>query len=140
MASPAAVTSYWHSLASSYPALRWPLRPSGEDIRVMEETVATWAARHSQVELRALLLGVTPEIADMRWPAASSLTAVDGSAAMARAVWPGNIPRKRRVVCGNWLALPLRESCCSVVIGDGSMNCLPYPDGYRQLAAKSAGC
>jgi SAM-dependent methyltransferase len=102
----------------------------------MQETVATWAARQSEVTLNALLLGVTPEIAGMRWPAASSLTAVDGSAAMVAAVWPGDIPRQRRVVCGDWLALPFKESACYIVIGDGSMNCLPYPDGYRQMAAE----
>ena len=72
----------------------------------------------------------------MRWPAASSLTAVDGSAAMVRIVWPGDIPLKQQVVCGNWLALPLPDSSRRVVIGDGSMNCLPYPDGYRKLAAE----
>ncbi len=136
IASPAAVASYWHNLATSYPALRWPLRPSSEDIRFMESEVATWAAAHSESSPNILLLGVTPEIADMQLPAASSLTAVDSSMAMARAVWPGNIPGKRQVSCGNWLALPLRHSACSVIIGDGSMNCLPYPDGYRKLAAE----
>jgi SAM-dependent methyltransferase len=136
MASPAAVASYWHRLASCYPALGWPLRPSSEDIRFMEEAVASWAARQSAVTLNALLLGVTPEITTMRWPRASSLTAVDGSAAMVGAVWPGDIPLQRRAVCGDWLALPLPDASCGVVIGDGSMNCLPYPDGYRKLAAE----
>jgi len=136
IASPAAVASYWHNLAACYPALRWPLRPSSEDIRFMKAEVAKWVAAHSESEPNVLLLGVTPEIADMQLPAASSLTAVDSSMAMARAVWPGNIPGKRQVSCGNWLALPLQESACGVVIGDGSMNCLPYPDGYLQLAAE----
>jgi hypothetical protein len=134
MASPAVGVSYWHRLASCYPALGWPLRPSGEDIRLMEEAVANWAASQPAVSLNALLLGVTPEIATMRWPAESSLTAVDGSPAMVRIVWPGDIPVKRRVVCSNWLALPLQDASCGVVIGDGSMNCLPYPNGYRRLA------
>lgn len=137
IASPAAVASYWQSLASSYPALRWPLRPSGEDICVMQETVAAWAEQHSQGRFNALLLGVTPEIANMQWPAAASLMAVDGSAAMVSAVWPGDIAGKRRVACGNWLALPLSKSSCGVVIGDGSMNCVLYPEGYRQMAAEA---
>jgi SAM-dependent methyltransferase len=136
IASPAAVASYWHNLASSYPELRWPLRPSSEDVRFMEAEVAAWAAAHSKSRLHMLLLGVTPEIADMQVPAGSSLTAVDSSMAMVRAVWPGSIPRKRQASCGNWLALPIQDSSCSVAIGDGSMNCLPYPDGYRQLAAE----
>jgi SAM-dependent methyltransferase len=81
-----------------------------------------------------LLLGVTAEIAAIPWPEASSLIAVDNSFAMARTVWPGNIPSKRRAVCGDWLALPQAHASCDVVIGDGSMNCVRYPDGFRALA------
>src|SRR5579862_1371794 len=62
IASPAAVASYWHNLAACYPALRWPLRPSSEDIRFMKAEVAKWVAAHSESEPNVLLLGVTPEI------------------------------------------------------------------------------
>lgn len=100
----------------------------------MEEAAANWSAAHPGESLRALLLGVTPEIAKMCWPQASSLMAVDSSMAMAHAVWPGNVPARRWAVCGNWLALPRRESSCEIVVGDGSINCLQYPDGFRALA------
>ena len=70
----------------------------------------------------------------MRWPEASALIAVDNSFEMARTVWPGNIPSKRRAVCGDWLSLPQAHASCDVVIGDGSMNCVRYPDGFRALA------
>jgi SAM-dependent methyltransferase len=70
----------------------------------------------------------------MRWPDAATLLAVDNSLGMAQAVWPGNIPGKRWVACGDWLALPRPNSSCDVVIGDGSLNCLRYPDGFRAVA------
>jgi SAM-dependent methyltransferase len=70
----------------------------------------------------------------MRWPDASRLIAVDNSLGMAKAVWPGNIPSKRYAVCGNWFALPRLKSSCEIVLGDGSMNCVRYPDGFRALA------
>jgi SAM-dependent methyltransferase len=127
--------SYWNSFAGSFRALGPPLRPSTEDIRSMEEAASAWAAGHPGQRLRALLLGVTPEIAGMRWPEPSSLMAVDNSVAMAKAVWPGNIPGRRWVVCGDWHALPREKLSCDIVVGDGSINCLPYPDGYRALAA-----
>jgi SAM-dependent methyltransferase len=100
----------------------------------MEQTVAAWAERHRETSLRAILLGVTPEIAQMRWPPTSTLLAVDKSIDMAQAVWPGDVSGKRRVICGDWLALPQKDSSCDVVIGDGSINCLQYPDGFRALA------
>ena len=70
----------------------------------------------------------------MRWPEASSLIAVDNSFVMARTVWPGNIPSKRRAVCGDWLSLPQAHASSDVVLGDGSMNCVRYPEGFRALA------
>ncbi len=125
--------SYWTGLARAYAEARPPLRPSGEDIRYLEETVAAYAGRHPHAT-QALLLGVTPDIATMRWPAWFSLLAIDSSSAMAKAVWPGDVPGMRWAVCGSWLALPRRESSCDIAIGDGSINCLRYPDGCRAFA------
>ena len=70
----------------------------------------------------------------MQWPESSALTALDNSLGMAQAVWPGNIPGKRWVVCGDWLALPRPNSSCDVVIGDGSLNCVRFPDSLRAVA------
>jgi len=129
-----AARSYWDDIATSFAVLGPPLKPSSEDIQSAEKAVADWSSSHPEEMLRALLLGVTPEIANMRWPRASSLMAVDNSLGMAKAVWPGNVPSRRWVVCGNWFALPRPKSSCEVVIGDGSMNCVRYPDGFRALA------
>ena len=100
----------------------------------MEGAVAGWVAEHIGKGPRALLLGATPEIAEMHWPESSSLTAVDNSLPMLQARWPGNVPGKRRAVCGNWLALPYRAFSFDVAIGDGSINCLKYPGEMRALA------
>jgi SAM-dependent methyltransferase len=127
--------SYWNSFADSFRALGQPLRPSREDIRSMEDAASAWTAGHPGRRLEALLLGVTPEIAAMRWPELVSLMAVDSSPAMLKAVWPGNVPEKKWAVCGDWHALPRRELSCDFVVGDGSINCLRYPDGYRALIA-----
>jgi hypothetical protein len=135
MADRAGGEGYWDNFARKYAAVGAPLRPSRDDVRFAEETAAAWKASHPDQRLRALLLGVTPDIGNMRWPEASSLLAVDASMGMARAVWPGNIPQKRWAVCGDWLALPVRDSSCDVVMGDGSGTCVRYPDGFRALAA-----
>ena len=79
---------------------------------------------------RALLLGVTPAVASMRWPEPHSLVAVDASLPMVQAVWPNNRP----AVCGDWQRLPFAPGSYEVVIGDGSANCLRYPEGYRSFA------
>jgi len=131
--------SYWQGLAQSYAAAGAPLRPSREDIEFLESAMAECAARRKPEHLRALLLGVTPDIAAMRWPEGTRLTAADNSFSMVRAVWPGNVPGRRLGVCANWLALPVRESSCDAVIGDGSMNCVRFPAGFRALAESVRG-
>ena len=130
----ACTKSYWDDIATSFAVLGPPLKPSGEDIHFVETAVRNWSSGHPRKTLRALLLGVTPEIAKMEWPDAARFTAVDNSLGMAQAVWPGNIPGKRWVVCGDWLALPRPNSSCDVVIGDGSLNCVRFPDGLRAVA------
>lgn len=132
MGAPA--SSYWVSLANAYAEMRSPLRPCDEDIRFYENTVAAHTASDPAASIQALLLGVTPSIAAMRWPLASSLLAIDGSVAMAKAVWPGDVAGKRWAVCGNWLTPPKRDSSCDVVIGDGAMNCLRFPDDCRRFS------
>jgi len=130
---------YWARIAALYAQMRPPLRPSGEDIRFYEETVGAYALRHPKQANRALLLGVTPDIAAMRWPLSFSLLGIDHSNEMVKGVWPGNVPGRRWAVNGNWLSLPKRPSSCDIVIGDGSMNCLRYPDDQRAFAGSVRG-
>jgi hypothetical protein len=88
---------YWDNFVGTYEALGPPLVPTREDLRFMEEAVGNWACSHPGERLHALLLGVTPGIAGMRWPEGSLLTAIDRSMKMAKIIWPGNIPGKRGV-------------------------------------------
>jgi hypothetical protein len=132
---PSRAESYWDRFAQSFASLGSPLRPSPQDTQFMHRAITDWAALRPGECLDALLLGVTPEIAEMQWPEHSMLTAVDKSLSMVRRVWPGNVPGKRRAVCGNWLLLPRPESSCHIVAGDGSFNCLAYPQEFRAMAA-----
>jgi hypothetical protein len=129
--------AYWTAVARDYAALGPPLRPSPEDLRILEEAVATWAAAHAPERLRALLLGVTPDIVR---PAQSSLVALDKSAGAIAQLWAPGPVRRRWAVRGDWLQLPKRPSSCDVVIGDGSINCMKYPGTLRELAEALDQC
>ena len=127
--------TYWGGVGRAYAALGPPLRPSAADIAFMESAAASWSATHRRPP-RALLLGVTPQIAQMRWPPGASLVAADNSIPMMRAVWPGSVAGQRGAVCSNWPCLPLRASSRDLVLGDGSFSCLRYPNGFRAVAAE----
>ncbi len=128
--------SVWSGLARRYALLGPPLRPSREHVCLMEDTVSRHAAECRGRDLRALLLGVTPDVVRMNWPRGTSLVAVDSSWDMVRELWPGDVPGLRRVVCGDWLSLPLPNGSCDVVLGDGSVLCLSWPDGLGALGAE----
>ena len=99
--------TYWDEMARLYWLTGAPLRPSGKDI---------------------LLL---------RWPERSRLLAVDGSFAMVKGVWPCDLPVARVAVCGAWSSLPVASQSFDVITGDGSANCVSFPEGLQKLAEEA---
>ncbi len=129
--------TYWHEMAAIYCLMGAPLRPCREDIQHLQQL----AARHAPVPaggVRALMLGVTPAVAAMAWPGRTRLLAVDASAAMVKGVWPGDVAGVRWAVRGEWTDLPVAHGSCQLVTGDGSGNCVRFPEGLRKLAAEAA--
>ena len=113
--------NHWAELFRRRAQLTPPLRPNHEVAEGMRQAIAGHDAR-------VLLLGVTPELAEL----GSELIAVDRSDMMIANVWPGDTAR-RHAVKADWLALPFPEAHFSAAIGDGSLNTLPYPAGHRQV-------
>jgi len=125
--------TYWDYTLELYKRMTSPVRPDASDVAVMRRFIDArmreWPGEESP---RVLVLGVTPEIVGMDWPAGTQLTAVDNSAEMIAAVWPGDIPGQRRVINGNWFDIDPGQPF-DFVLADGVFNLLWYPDDYRQL-------
>ena len=92
----------WESAAASWQH-RPPISPAPEDMAWYEQAARGGWVTNSP--LRALLLGVTAEIATMDWPVRTNLVAVDWAEAMIKRVWQllvgwsmlrGHIPRRLR--------------------------------------------
>ena len=89
-----------------------------------------WASQHGAA--RALLLGVTPEIATMQWPTDAELEAVDRCPDMICDVWPGF--RQPGVGIGTAIGSSCRfRPARDIVVGDGCFNLLRYPDQQNAL-------
>jgi hypothetical protein len=71
---------------------------------------------------RILLLGVTPELADI----APDLVALDRNHSMVVHVWPGNTDTRRAIV-GDWRNGNFAANSFSACIGDGSLCGLEWP-------------
>ena len=74
--------------------------------------------------LSVLLLGVTPEFAQFSWAPNFHLTALDSSAMMIRAVWPGDAPG-RIAREGDWLAMPLPDASFDLILSDCGLVVVP---------------
>ena len=118
--------SHWASFHRHWSKLKPPQRPHPDVAIALDRLIA----EHGHAD-RVLLLGVTPELA----PLGRRLVAVDRNQTMIDHIWPGDSD-SRQAIKGEWLALPFPPGLFGAVIGDGSCNCLTYPDAYRALFAE----
>jgi hypothetical protein len=128
------VKNYWDSLAHQFQHQGPPLRPCAEDIQIMRGLIHEWSSQHPRSRTNALLLGVTPEIAALSWPAGTRLLAVEKSQPMIDIVWPGDIPNQRQVICENWFDLRNQQGAFDIAIGDGFLTSMAYPDQSVQMS------
>jgi SAM-dependent methyltransferase len=123
----------WPTIARLWEKLGPPLRPSPEDVEVVERVAGEADAR------RVLLLGVTPELATCAWPEGALVTAVDRSTEMIAHVWPSSRVRPGvRALAGDWRALPLEDGSVDLVAGDGVFTVISYPADARLLIEELA--
>jgi hypothetical protein len=131
--SRAADTDAWSKFARAWAMLGPPLRPCEKDIEVVATAVASWSEGRGAP--RALILGVTPELYHLPWPAGTDLVAVDHNQGMIDQVWPG--PRDA-AICADWTAMPLPDGSRDIAICDGGLTLLSHPDGQFGMV-KSLG-
>jgi SAM-dependent methyltransferase len=110
----------WKQLAS-------PLRPSAEDQELYWSFIGDWIGNYDCP--RILILGVTPELYQLPWPARHEIRAMDRARGMIEQVWPG--PRGA-VLEADWREMPLPNESCDVVLCDGGLLLLDAA-GEREL-------
>lgn len=124
----AAARRHWLDIAHHWHQVGAPLRPAAQDIAGYTDLIGRWAAVHGAP--RALILGVTPELYRLPWPAGTELMAVDHTAAMIEAVWPG--PRSA-AVHAEWTELPFAAAAFDIVLCDGGWHLLSHPRDQQRL-------
>lgn len=124
---------HWPRHARQWALVGPPLRPCPEDVALVEGAVAGGRASSA----RALVLGVTPELVGMRWPASTEVLAIDRARAVIGSIFPAGAARATAIQ-GDWLALPCADASLAAVVGDGSLSNLAFPDAYGALAAELA--
>lgn len=123
---------HWNDHAKQWSYVGAPLRPCAEDTELIESHINDNFELNNK--LNALLLGVTPELALMRWPEKTRLLAIDRNQAMIDGVWPRkNLTIAATAVSGDWLSTPCETSSMDIVVGDGCLTLLSYREHYAAL-------
>lgn len=117
---------HWSEIHRVWAQYTPPLRPNNEVVAAMRG----WIGAPSS---HTLLLGVTPELADI----APNVVAIDKNPSMVGNLWPGNNDRRCAVI-GNWLNTNFAAGAFDCCVGDGSLNAVRYPDEMRLLCSNVA--
>jgi SAM-dependent methyltransferase len=117
--------AYWPDIARNWERVGPPLRPTALDLAAYREAFG------DKPEPRAVILGVTPEIYGLPWPAGADVVAVDHTLGMIDAVWPGP---PGRAICADWTRIPLEPASRDVALCDGGLHLLSNPHGQVALA------
>ncbi|MFP6835705.1 MAG: class I SAM-dependent methyltransferase [Pseudomonadales bacterium] len=125
--------AHWPRIAKTWRLVGPPLRPSQHDLEFFNRAVERRNPQRVVEPVRALILGVTPELFGLRWPQGTKVCALDGSAQMIAAVWPG--PAGSAVV-GSWTAAPIADASQDVIVCDGGFGLLSYPQGQHSLLSE----
>ncbi|MCB1020018.1 MAG: class I SAM-dependent methyltransferase, partial [Acidobacteria bacterium] len=70
------------------------------------------------------------EATEVAWPAGTRLRAIDRDPAMIAQVWPGD---PAAVVAADWLHVDLGRGVADLVVGDGCLNAVAWPDAAERL-------
>ena len=122
---------YWEARSRHW-RVSAPISPLPDDIRFYEANAAHFGGE--AIAPRALLLGVTPAIAMMRWPAGTQLVALDWADGMLHTVFPhGHVAAFAQTLRGDWREMPIADASIDFVVGDGCYSTFTSLEGPAQV-------
>lgn len=126
---------HWNEHARQWSYVGPPLRPSAEDVQLIERMLLR--ENSGTLSPEGVLLGVTPELAGMNWPANTTLTAIDRNQAMIDGVWPDSgLPANASAICGDWLNTPFEDRSKDIIVGDGCFTLLSFSEHYHPFLSE----
>jgi len=121
------MSKHWSRISEIWKQVGSPLRPSEEDLEFIKPKI-------NQLEnkgvLKVLVLGVTPEYYYLPWPPNTVLRAADHTKEMIKELWPGP---EGSAECCEWTNLSIESSSVDMILCDGGLHLLRYPDGQKKL-------
>lgn len=111
--------------------------PSEEILAIVRERLAAYVAAHGRNRL-AVILGATPELADIALTAGCRVVRIDSNPAMFEAAAGRQTVADRKaetLIIGDWLHMQgISDGEADIVLGDSSLNNVPHEDMARLFA------
>ena len=120
---------HWAAHASQWHKIGTPLRPGPDDVALMCRMVHAYVPGQAR---RGVLLGMTQEL----WPL-GDITGVDRDPAMVDKR-KAQLGANGQEILADWRQMPFEADQFDFALGDGSLNTLQYPDGYREVLGQLA--
>ncbi|PCJ24215.1 MAG: hypothetical protein COA96_10030 [SAR86 cluster bacterium] len=121
--------NYWDNMAERYFSLLPPLVPSPMDIELFKNPIR--GLLKEDANPRVVVLGSTPAFYDIFWPEKSEIMAVDRSADMLKAIWPGGL---KQALHADWTDLTLESGPRDIALCDGGLSFVDSQSQLRTLA------
>ena len=126
-----AIHEHWPDISKIWNQVGPPLRPSSDDLQFLTSVIQNRAQKFDISKV--LILGVTPEFFYLPWPKGTQIRAADNTRSMIESIWPGP---EHSVIFSNWTTLPIEPNSFDLVLCDGGLHLLPYPDKQKVLIKK----
>lgn len=121
-------------------SVRWsrvgsPTRPGSEDTQIMWRFAQpVFADGHDK---QVAVMGVTPEVVHLPWPAQAHVRAFDASAEMIDRLWRPPAGLDAQVRQADWRRLPLPDGSMALMVGDGIFTAAGAESAARDVLAEA---
>lgn len=125
-------TAVWEQHAEQWSKVQAPLKPSPDDGSLTLSGLKPIFDKYPD-QCRVAVLGVTPELIQLAWPASVALYAYDHSSEMIASVWSSHPTVSSEVKQASWEHLPVEAGAFHAAVGDGSLNALSKLENYAEV-------
>lgn len=121
----------WVEIAEKWKAYNYPAKPSPMEIRFFEKELKKIIDKKRNI--RALILGATPEFRDLLAKYKLEVCLIDNNEASVKAMTSlmKRRNKKEKVVIGDWLKMPFKKDSFDLVLSDSAQDNIKFKDFNR---------
>jgi len=120
----------WSDIAEKWKQYGYPAKPSSKEVNFFRSKIKDLFGHRKEKDIRALVLGATPEFRDLLSECEINTTLIDNNLNSVKAMTSLMKKKvfKEEVVIGNWLKMPFPENSFDFVLSDSAQDNVKFKD------------